>query len=227
MPLSKRIIKSEELPYHPAEDDRSPILIQPPSADVGNELPSQDEPPEEDVDRDRQAEAALEAEKEDIRLKAFQEGYGQAEEEHLRKNAGHIEQMTTLLQELSRLERDIIRESEQEILRLALAIATRILRSETRADPGYILPIIRELTDAIDTRSVIKIRLRPEDVRYLNEVNGVFLRQIDSLRNVVLEEDHTVGWGGAIIETTNGEIDARLERQLAEMEQGLLSLLQK
>lgn len=229
MPLSKskRIIKSEELPHRDEENHRGLVLIRPLAADAGRGDSFLDDTPNGKANRRDGETSAFEAEKEAIRRQSFQEGYRQAQATHLQEAAGHMERLKALLQELSRLKREILKDSEQEILRLALAIAAKILRSEAKIDPGYLLPIIRESIVAIDARSIVKIRLRPDDLRYLRGVDGSFLEELENLRNIVLEEDRAVAWGGAIIETTSGELDARLEKQLDELEQGLLSLPRK
>jgi flagellar assembly protein FliH len=63
----------------------------------------------------------------------------------------------------------------------------------------------------------MKIRLNPRDFLHIMEVKHDFLQSIDGLKNVIFEEDSGIPPGGAVIETSFGEVDARLEQQLREI----------
>ena len=60
----------------------------------------------------------------------------------------------------------------------------------------------------------IKIRVNPSDYHFLKEQAFQFLNHIDNPGNITFEEDKTIENGGCFIETSLGDIDARIEKQL-------------
>ncbi|MBE9547282.1 MAG: hypothetical protein IMF10_07295, partial [Proteobacteria bacterium] len=70
-------------------------------------------------------------------------------------------------------------------------------------------------------REEMKIRLNPTNYNYMMEVDPGILRSFGDIRNVAFEEDEGIEPGGAIIETLFGEVDARLDKQLDEIRDGL------
>jgi flagellar assembly protein FliH len=69
----------------------------------------------------------------------------------------------------------------------------------------------------------MKIRLHPDDFRYIMEIKSDFIRSFDGIKNIVFEEDVSVGRGGALIETVCGEVDARLDQQYNEVKTAMLA----
>ena len=63
----------------------------------------------------------------------------------------------------------------------------------------------------------MKIRLNPDDLRFITEMKPDFLQGISGLKNTIFQEDASIKRGGVILETISGEVDARLEQQLTEI----------
>ncbi|MDZ4164861.1 MAG: FliH/SctL family protein [Smithellaceae bacterium] len=226
MPLSKRIIKSEELQCNIDTDAIVSVLLQyRPSYGAGQASYEGNEP--DNISEQKQQELAYEAKIEAIRRKSYEEGYNNRTAVYTKEVSGYIGRIISIIDELSRLKSVVIKESEEEILRLALAIAKSILRQETKINREYLVPILKEIILDIDKNDGLKIRLNPEDLRYITEVKKDFVQEIEGLRNFVLEEDTSIKLGGVIIETNGGEIDARLEKQIIELEKDLLAVLGK
>ena len=83
-----------------------------------------------------------------------------------------------------------------------------------------ILGVLKGVLKNISETEGMKIRLNPQDFRYIMEVRKDFLQSIDGVRNVVFEEDVSIKRGGAVVETMFGEVDARLESQIKEITSG-------
>jgi type III secretion system HrpE/YscL family protein len=102
--------------------------------------------------------------------------------------------------------------AESELIRLAAAIARKIVAAELRASPDTILQIVREALAAGRKGREIVIRVHPADVP---RVRGAFGPDVQ-----VAAAD-SVEPGGCVVESEFGIVDARLDTQLRVIERAL------
>jgi flagellar assembly protein FliH len=117
-----------------------------------------------------------------------------------------------------------VAKTEEQIVKLALAIAEKILNQEVATHKDVILGVLKGALKNISETEGMKIRLNPNDFRYMMEAKKDFLQSFEGLRNVVFEEDVAIKRGGAVVETMFGEVDARLENQLKEIKKAMMHL---
>jgi flagellar assembly protein FliH len=67
----------------------------------------------------------------------------------------------------------------------------------------------------------ITVRLNPEDYRYMMEINPGTIDGFDEIRNMSIVEDNSIRRGGVVIDTSSGEVDARLDQQLHEVRKAM------
>ncbi len=107
-------------------------------------------------------------------------------------------------------------EAERELVALALAIARRILRREVTIESSIVLAVVKACLEDLRNAEIYRLRLHPQDVQ---PVASLFQQQHRG--QIELIPDTGVTRGGAVFETSQGQLDARLETQLAEIERGL------
>ncbi len=122
------------------------------------------------------------------------------------------------------IRKDIIAKTEEQIVKLSLAIAEKVINQEVATRKDVVLGVLKGVLNNISETEGMKIRLNPQDFRYIMEVKKDFLQSIDGVRNVVFEEDVSIKRGGVVVETMFGEVDARLESQLKEIRAAMLKL---
>jgi len=149
--------------------------------------------------------------------RGFREGVAFQKEE----TAPVAEELARLVREIGGLKQRIFSASEKEMLRLVLAVAEKVIHREASLQADVILHVLRNAMRSVVDREGMKIRLNPRDFRHIMEVKQDFLQSIDGVRNVLFEEDAGIGPGGAMIETSFGEVDARLEQQIEEIRNAL------
>lgn len=108
------------------------------------------------------------------------------------------------------------RESEPELLRLALAVAKKILRRELTVDPHALLGILKAALETINNAEILVIRVAPEDVPLLTGR----LAALGLPDRVEVAADRGLERGSVVVETQRGHIDASVQTQLAEIENG-------
>jgi flagellar assembly protein FliH len=62
------------------------------------------------------------------------------------------------------------------------------------------------------------------DVKLTTDHTKEFIKSLEGIKSIQVQEDTSVDIGGCIIETDFGEIDARISSQLAELEAKILEI---
>lgn len=127
-----------------------------------------------------------------------------------------MERLSATLAELASYRARFRRDSEPELLCLALAVARKILRRELTVDPHALLGVLKAALESINQVEVLSIRSSPEDAPYLSERLASFglPDQVEVVADRALER------GSVVLETKRGQIDASVQTQLAEIENG-------
>jgi flagellar assembly protein FliH len=123
------------------------------------------------------------------------------------------------LEELAGLRSKLTARAEQDLVRLALEIAKKIVQREVKVDHEVALTLARVALGRLHNRAGAVVRLHPDDYAYI----AAHRERLSGEASVEIVEDRSVGVGGCVIQSEMGEIDARIEQQFAEIEQDFLS----
>ncbi len=111
---------------------------------------------------------------------------------------------------------------EEQVVRLTLAIARKILHREAQVDPLLLAGILRVALDKIGSGSTTRLRAHPSDVKVWRDY---FAQARESFPTPELIGDPEVQPGQCRLETEVGSTEIGLETQMKEIEQGFLDLL--
>jgi flagellar assembly protein FliH len=155
-----------------------------------------------------------------VEREAFAKGYAQGERAGFEAGAQRAEAMlrrlAQTLDELAGLRVAIVRQTERQIVQLAIAIARRIVRREVEMDTELMLALARVALDRLEARMPAVVRLHPDDA-------ALVARAGDTLgSHVKVVADATMARGGCAIESEFGVVDAGVEAQLQEVSRALL-----
>jgi flagellar assembly protein FliH len=128
-----------------------------------------------------------------------------------------LQAMSVIVREMSALKRITLEKMEEEIVRLSLAVAEKVIHLEAATNREVIRGVLKEAIKGIGDRENMKIRVHPQDFHFMIEIKNDFLQSFDGIRNMTFAEDESIQRGGAIIETVCGEVDARLDQQYNEV----------
>lgn len=121
------------------------------------------------------------------------------------------------IEELIRVHRHDQASKEKETVRLALAIARRIIGGE-RGNETVIQHVVHEAMQKVSDPRQLTIRLNPEDIEVVSQMRDRLLPDEASDAAIHLQPDDSIGRGGCIIETRLGDVDARIEQQIGIVE---------
>ncbi|MFY9227590.1 MAG: FliH/SctL family protein [Blastocatellia bacterium] len=122
------------------------------------------------------------------------------------------------LEELSFLGQQIAAHMEEDLLKLSIEIAKKVVHREITTDREVIISLVQVALARLHNRTVAYIRLNPMDYQYLVSNS----ERIATGKTIELSSDPTITRGGCIIETEFGNVDARIEQQFVEIERSLL-----
>lgn len=147
----------------------------------------------------------------------FAEGFREGSSAQKNEALTAVNALQAVREEVGSFKEKILQSTEQQVLELCIAIAEKILHQEISMDRGVIQSVLKDAFRTLVDRENVKIRLNSEDFRYLIEIKADFINSLDGVRNVFFEEDGSIPRGGAILESSSGEVDARIGEQLAEV----------
>jgi len=134
-----------------------------------------------------------------------------------------VERLARSIEEIGGLRARLRREAEKDLVRLALAIARRILRREIAVDPDALHGLVLGALEKLQSQEICRVRVHPAQAPLV----AACLRQRDSETAVEVAADPSCQPGAVIFETQRGNLDASVETQLQEIERGLADCLRK
>lgn len=134
-----------------------------------------------------------------------------------------LKRMAQSIDDMASVKQRYLAESEEQLVRLAVAIARRILYREIQVDGEALLGLIHAATQQSQMRELNRILLNPKDLEALRP-------HLDRLRlppRVEIIADVGLERGALMLESTSGILDASIQAQLDEVERGFIDLLGK
>ena len=155
----------------------------------------------------------------------YQRGIVEGERRSREQAAGlHERQQALLASAVAAFERAramMIKQVEEEVTDLALAIASKIVRESIDEKRDLVQRLVLEAIARVrDSREVL-IRVHPEDLASIEDVRATFVSLFEGPVTIKLEGDRGVGRGGCVLETPTRLIDATIDAQLARLGEAL------
>jgi flagellar assembly protein FliH len=142
-------------------------------------------------------------------------------EEGRAESASRIQEALATLNEAVVERKKIIRDAEQEILRLAIKVAEQIIKSEVSLHRDVCLNIVAEAIARVSDREQIIVRVNRDDAEFLKRYKDRLAGMLDGVKSFSILEDAGVEPGGCVIETNLGFVDAKIATKLKSIEESL------
>jgi flagellar assembly protein FliH len=217
--MSSRICRTGDAAAAPAIEWRSfgalPARV-PPSRGLAH---SEEQAADAAPGRDREIEARAAA--------AYQQGLAAGEAAATQRVQARLEPqlaaLSAIVDELAGMRKKFRGEAEEATVKLALAIARRVLHRELVMDPDALLGLVKAAFQKCDARDTHKLRLSPQDVELIREHR----EPLNLPLAVEIAADASLTRGSVIFETSRGELDASFDTQFVEIERGLADVLKR
>lgn len=111
---------------------------------------------------------------------------------------------------------------ERDVVRLACAIAERIVRRTVKADPGVAARTVEHLVRQIGAGQRLSVVMHPRDVEALASVAPQLWERLRGSPHIEIVAEASAAPGGCLVRLAEGEIDARWETQIEQIASQLL-----
>lgn len=212
-PMEYRSIVASGLDSAPPEIDAPPPGLEELAARI-RELEHELE------ERSRSFESAIRA----ARIEASEAGRSSERNESAARLAAAAHALTDALDGLVSDRDRYLAQVEHEVVRLALAIAARILHREALMDPLLLTGAVRVALGQLADTTEVRLRIPSSEHAMWSEM----LRLMPNLPlGPEVFADDTLATGECLLETSLGSVDLGVRSQLAEIERGFFDLLER
>ncbi|MHB0955775.1 MAG: FliH/SctL family protein [Pirellulaceae bacterium] len=125
------------------------------------------------------------------------------------------------IDDAAQLRSNWLRQWEQQVIQLAIAMAERLVRGELGRRPEISHVWIREALELASSGQSMTLRLHPTDHEMLGLLKQELIRDFSNLSATDIVPDASVAPGGCRVETEFGHIDQQLATQLKRIEEEL------
>ena len=150
-------------------------------------------------------------------------GYDRGLGEGLAKASEVLGQFNAAIKDTVTQRESLLVEAKQKILELVIQISRKVTYDAVRADPDLTLGMISGVIDSLVDRSRLKIKVHPDHLPIIEQNIETFLKGSTTIKEISIDSDPRVRYGGCFIETPTGDIDARLESQFEVIEETILA----
>ncbi|NNK84494.1 MAG: hypothetical protein HKO91_02940, partial [Desulfobacterales bacterium] len=167
----------------------------------------------------------------DIEEKAYAKGFARGERAGIESGNEKIESVVNCIKqglaELKKIKQDIYLETEQEIVKLAMAIARKIVCNEISVNKDTVVNVVKGAVEKVECNEKVKVKLSSKDFEFIKNEKPDIIDKITDIENAGFIMDESVCDGGCIIETESGDIDSRIEKQFQAIEEAFEGLNKK
>lgn len=167
------------------------------------------------------------SQKENVLVSAYEEGYRKGVEEGLREGKEKVDQLCLqlqqLLEQMSEQRHTFLKEAEEQILQVAIAIAERIVKKAIQVDKEVAISNIREALKRIEAEEELIIKVNPDDMKVVTFYKERLKEEAKGVGELKIEADPSIQKGGCRLYTRFGFLDADIPTQFQALREKLKS----
>jgi flagellar assembly protein FliH len=153
-----------------------------------------------------------------IRERARAEGYADGLSAGHTDGAAEVSRAAAALAEAVRevesLRTEAVEAVERDAIELALELAEKIVGGTLKARPDTVIEVVRGALRRISDRRNVMVLVNPADLETVRAAIGELTARGSGVEVCDLQSEERVSIGGAIVRTTEGEVDASVTTQL-------------
>lgn len=158
----------------------------------------------------------------EVQEKAYQEGYqlGLAEgtekafQEAKADLAQRMHAIESILKTIENLKKNLLVDNEANLIQLLFLVAKKMALRDLQDNREAVKTILDDVLDEMQSDEQLSVRLSPEDLKFLEELQQKSGDKIESLERVKFIADEAVKPGGCLIESEYGTVDATIEERV-------------
>ncbi|UCD17472.1 MAG: hypothetical protein JSV44_00770 [Candidatus Zixiibacteriota bacterium] len=171
-------------------------------------------------------EEQIRREKDQIHRDSYETGHSEGYNKGLAK--GHkeaeavINNFASVVKNLIDQREAIYEDARRQVLELVLQMARKVTFEAARIDPEVTAKIINGAINSLVNKSHIKVKVNPDQLPLIEQQIDRFKGDTTVIKDITIEPDRRVRYGGCFLETPTGDIDARVESQMDIIAEALI-----
>lgn len=158
--------------------------------------------------------------------KGYEDGYTKGKAAALDEASNSIHMINKTIAELENYRSQILFESRNDIVKMAITVAEKVLHKEIMTDPSTVLSVVKNAIAQVGFKRKFVVHVNPLDVEVLKAAGAEIATIIDDLESLKFKPDPRVEAGGCVVHTESGTVDAQVDRQYNEIKESVLSNLE-
>ena len=150
-----------------------------------------------------------------VREQAFEEGFAAGVAQAQSQLDGPAAALAAAADQLQALRTDAAASVEADAVDLALRIAEQAVGAAIAADPELVVEAVRGALRRLVERDRVLILVNPDDLELVRDHVARLVGELGGIEHCEVQAERRVRPGGAIVRTSEGEVDATLETKLA------------
>ena len=150
-----------------------------------------------------------------VREQAFEEGFSAGVAQAQSQLDGPAAALAAAADQLQALRTDAAASVEADAVDLALRIAEQAVGAAIAADPELVVEAVRGALRRLVERDRVLILVNPDDLELVRDHVARLVGELGGIEHCEVQAERRVRPGGAIVRTSEGEVDATLETKLA------------
>ncbi len=159
--------------------------------------------------------------------KGYDEGYREGIKEGRKEYDDLIALLRSVIEGIKSSKDKLLEEIEPEVIEIIKIVLRKLLLKEVEVDRDLVIRVIKAAVKKLEERAKIVVRVNPDDLPKVVERREELFSSIEGLKELDIIEDSRVERGGCVVEGGLGVVDARIERQIEEIERFIDRLLKE
>lgn len=163
-------------------------------------------------------EEQVKREKEETYRQAYNKGHAEGYARGVAKGHKEAEEVInnfgSVVKNIINQRESIYQDARRKVLELTMKIAKKITFDAAKIDADVTAGIINGAIDILVDKAHIKVKVNPDQLPLVEQQIDRFKGNSNVIKELNIEPDSRVRFGGCFIETPTGDVDARVESQM-------------
>ncbi len=151
------------------------------------------------------------------REEGYQAGFAEGLAKHKEENEANTGAALKLLDELQTLRKGMMQKYEEQIVRLSILIAQKVVHKKLISDKELILKMLKNAMQHFEGKGNVKIKLHPIEFDFIVANQSELNKYLDEDQVINIKADQETNPGAPVIESDFTVVDLDLNKQFSEV----------
>ncbi len=159
--------------------------------------------------------------------KGYEDGYTKGKQAGLTETSAALNMIQQVIDQLKNYHVQILSDSQKDVAQMAIAVAEKVLHKEIMTDPNTVLSVVKNAVSKVSFKKQFTVHVNPLDLEVLKSAGDQIKALLDGYESLKFKASPQVEPGGCVVQTESGTVDARVDRQFAEISDTVIKALEE